>query len=52
MCEQLVEAGYIKSVADFYTLTRDQLLALEGVKEKSANNMLTTIKASKQCPLW
>ncbi len=52
MCEQLVEAGYIKSVADFYTPTRDQLLALEGVKEKSANNMLTSIKASKQCPLW
>src|SRR5437763_248202 len=34
MCEQLIEAGYIKDVADFYMLTRDQLLALEGVKEK------------------
>ena len=52
MCEQLVEAGYIKSVADFYTLTRDQLLALDGVKEKSASNMLISIEASKQRPLW
>lgn len=50
-CEQLVEAGYIQSVADFYNLTRDQLLALEGIKEKSANNMLTAIEASKGRPL-
>jgi len=52
MCEQLVEAGYIKSVADFYSLTPEKLLALDGVKEKSANNMLTSIEASKQRPLW
>ena len=52
MCEQLVSAGYIKSVADFYTLTRDQLLALEGVKAKSADNMLASIEASKQRPFW
>src|SRR5207249_4064530 len=25
MCEQLIEAGYIKDVADFYTLTREHL---------------------------
>jgi DNA ligase (NAD+) len=52
MCAQLVEAGYLKSVADFYTLTRDQLLALEGIKDKSADNMLKAIEASKQRPLW
>lgn len=52
MCEQLVAAGYVKTVADFYTLTRDQLLALEGVKAKSADNMLAGIEASKQRPLW
>jgi DNA ligase (NAD+) len=46
-CEQLVDAGLIQSVADFYTLTRDQLLELEGVKEKSADNMLAGIEASK-----
>ncbi len=47
MCEQLVNAGYIKSVADFYQLTEEQLLALEGVKQKSADNMLKAIEASK-----
>jgi DNA ligase (NAD+) len=52
MCAQLVEAGYLKSVADFYTLTRDQLLALEGIKDKSADNMLKGIEASKHRPLW
>src|SRR5438128_10695658 len=51
MSEQLLSTGYIKSVADFYSLTRDQLLALEGVKAKSADNMLTAIEASKQRPL-
>jgi DNA ligase (NAD+) len=50
-CEQLLEAGYIQSVSDFYNLTRDQLLELEGVKEKSANNMLKAIETSKQRPL-
>src|SRR5579864_3666302 len=52
MCEQLVSAGYIKNVADFYDLTRDQLLALEGIKEKSADNMLAAIEASKQRSFW
>src|SRR6266852_1529365 len=52
MCEQLVSAGYIKSLDDFYTLTRDQLLALEGVKAKSADNMLAAIAASKQRTFW
>ncbi len=52
MCAQLVEAGLIKSVADFYTLTREQLLSLEGIKDKSADNMLKGIEASKHRPLW
>ncbi|MGH2494996.1 MAG: NAD-dependent DNA ligase LigA [Ktedonobacteraceae bacterium] len=52
MCAQLVEAGYLKSVADFYTLTRDQLLSMEGIKDKSADNMLKAIEASKHRPLW
>src|SRR2546425_1497003 len=52
MCEQLVSAGYVKNVADFYTLTRDQLLSLEGVKAKSADNMLSAIEASKHRTFW
>lgn len=51
-CAQLVSEGYIKSVADFYTLTREQLLALEGVKAKSADKMLAAIEASKHRPFW
>jgi DNA ligase (NAD+) len=47
MCAQLVEAGLVKNVADFYSLTRDQLLSLEGIKDKSADNMLNAIEASK-----
>jgi len=52
MCEQLVGAGYVKNVADFYSLTRDQLLALEGVKDRSADKMLAAIEASKQRTFW
>ncbi len=52
MCGQLVEAGYIKSVSDFYSLTREQLLELEGIKEKSADNILKGIEASKHRSLW
>ena len=47
MSEQLVETGFVKSIADFYSLTRDQLLSLDGIKDKSADNMLNAIEASK-----
>ncbi|OLB63316.1 MAG: hypothetical protein AUG45_06825 [Ktedonobacter sp. 13_1_20CM_3_54_15] len=47
MCEQLVSTGFVKSVADFYTLTREQLLTLEGVKDRSADKMIAAIEASK-----
>ena len=52
MAVQLINAGLVKDVADFYALTKEQLLALEGVKEKSAENMLTAIEASKKQPFW
>jgi DNA ligase (NAD+) len=52
MCEQLADAGLVHSVSDFYDLTKDQLLSLEGVKEKSADNMLKAIEASKQREFW
>ena len=37
----------IKNVADLYFLTEEQLLTLDKVKEKSANNILTAIEQSK-----
>ena len=45
--EQLIEAGLVKDVADLYTLKRDQLLALEGFKDKKADNLLIAIEDSK-----
>lgn len=47
MCKILVEAGLVRTFSDFYSLTREQLLSLEGVKEKSAENMLKAIEASR-----
>ncbi len=41
----------IKSPLDLYHLTFDQLLSLERMAEKSANNLLQSITASKQIPL-
>lgn len=51
MCQQLVSAGYIRSAADFYDLTREKLLQLEGIKEKSADNMIKALDESKKQPL-
>jgi len=45
--EQLVEAGLVKDVADIYTLSKSDLLTLEGFAEKKADNLLVAIEASK-----
>jgi DNA ligase (NAD+) len=42
-----LEQGLIRDVADVYALTPTQLLALEGFKEKSAQNLLDGIAESK-----
>ncbi len=49
--EQLVEANLVHDVADVYTLTRHQLLALEGFAGKKADNLLSSIEVSKNRPL-
>jgi DNA ligase (NAD+) len=41
----------VASVADLYTLTKEQLLTLERVGEKSADSLLAQIENSKQAPL-
>lgn len=48
--EQLFEAGLIKNIADIYQLTAAQLLPLERMAEKSVNNLLAGVIASKQIP--
>lgn len=48
--EQLYDEGIIASIADLYDLSADQLLPLERMAEKSVENMLEGIEASKQVP--
>lgn len=45
---QLFEADYIRTFADLYTLTKEQLLQLERFGEKSASNLVQAIAASKE----
>src|SRR5262249_6241016 len=44
---QLVESGLVRSVSDLYRLTEEQLLTLERMGKKSAQNLLKGIEASK-----
>jgi DNA ligase (NAD+) len=48
---QLTERGLVKNVADIYKLTKDDLLSLERMGDKSAQNILDEIKKSKELPL-
>lgn len=45
--DQLVEAGLVHSPADLYTLNRSQLAALDRFAEKSAENLVAAIHASR-----
>jgi len=47
LCQALFEAGLIKDAADLYYLTREQLLGLERMADKSVSNVLNSIAASK-----
>ena len=51
LVNQLTERGLVKNVADLYKLTKDDLLKLERMGEKSADNVLAEIEASKKLPL-
>ena len=51
LVNQLTERGMVKNVADIYKLTRKDLLELERMGEKSAQNVLDEIEASKKLPL-
>ena len=47
LCQALFEAGLVKDAADLYYLTREQLLGLERMADKSASNVLDSIGGSK-----
>lgn len=48
---QLVEQGLVHDPSDLYTLTKADLLQLEGFADKKAENILQAIAASKEVPL-
>jgi len=51
LVDQLVSRGLVKSVADIYGLTLEQLLELERMGQKSAEKILRNIDASRKQPL-
>jgi DNA ligase (NAD+) len=44
-------AAFVKSIADVYALTKEQLLTLERIGEKTADSLLEQIERSKRAPL-
>jgi DNA ligase (NAD+) len=51
LIDQLVDAGLVKTAADIYSLTLEQLTELERMGEKSARNLLEAIERSKATTL-
>jgi len=49
--EQLVQAGLVRDVSDFYALKKDDLMSLERFAEKSAENLVKAIQAKKEIDL-
>jgi DNA ligase (NAD+) len=52
LMEQLVDAGMVRNFADLYDLDRVRLLTLERMGEKSADNILAALQASRGRELW
>ena len=51
LVNQLTDRGLVKNVADIYKLSKADLLSLERMGDKSAQNVLDEIEASKKLPL-
>lgn len=51
LAEQLTKAGLVKRLTDIYNLTKEDILTIEGYKDKSAQNVIDAIDASKQTEL-
>ena len=52
LIEQLIDSGLVRTFADIYRLKKEDLTSLERMGEKSAQNVLDGIEASKTRPLW
>lgn len=51
LIRQLCVQGYVKTFADLFSLTREMLFNLEGIKEKAASRILKSIEQAKNPPL-
>ena len=51
LIEQLLEGEILKDVADLYFLKKERLIGLERMADKSAQNIIEAIEASKDRPL-
>ncbi len=51
LIDQLVNKGLVKDVADLYDLKKEDLVALERMADKSAQNIIDAIEKSKTKPL-
>ncbi len=50
--KRFIRKGLISDLTDIYKLDFNQILQLEGWKEKSVENLKSSIEASKSNPLW
>lgn len=48
--EALYDKGFLKDLPDFYKLTKEQLMTLDGWQDKSSENMLESIDKSRGVP--
>ena len=51
LIDQLVDNALVSNPADLFTLSRDQLVSLERMGEKSADNLLASLESSKHTTL-
>ena len=49
---QLLDRGLVRDPADVYSLTAEQLAELDGFADRSIENLLSAIEASKDRPIW
>lgn len=51
LIERLYSEGYVEDAADFYTLTKDDLLTIERMGEKLATKLIGNIQSKREIPL-
>lgn len=49
--QQLLIHGFVRKYSDIFSLTKEQLIELDGFKDKSVTNLLTSIQAAKKTTL-